>query len=250
MTTGSQSDLIGRLQTWLPSRWFPTQAQNGDGSVPRIYALLAGAAATLAQVWTQLQYARAQTRLSTSTDGWLDLGIADFMGDILPRNPGESDAAYWARAQPQLLPKANTRPNLRAALTLLTGNSVRMIEAFDPRDTAVWGHSFYGVDTEDSPGCYANGAARYNGFVECVLPAVSILGDEPQGFFYDSLFYNNGFYWDGQLAGEGGAGLVYALINRLKVFGTQVWVKFVPPPGVDDPFVLGTSLLGGSDVLQ
>lgn len=235
MATGSAPDLIMRLQRWLPSRWFPAQAVNPDGSVPRLQALLAGMAAGFAAVWTQLQYARAQARLGSASDGWLDLGVADLARDRLPRLSGESDAAYWARVKPLILPKANTRPNIRTALEALTGNPVRMIEPWDPRDTFCWGVGFWGVDSVAHPGNWSNGGARYQGLVQCVLPAAQELGRRPRERFWDGMFWGRGWWWNGSAAYAGGALSVYALINRLKVFGTRIWVRFVTVGGIPVP---------------
>lgn len=249
MPTGSQSDFVGRLQAWLPTRWFPTEAQNVNGSVPRIYALLSGAAAAFAQVWNQLQYARTQTRASTSTDGWLDLASEDFFGGTLPRLPGETDPAFQARIKANLFLPANTRAAIEEAVEKLTGYPARMIEPWQPNDNARYGSSFYGYNTVLRPGQYANGNQRYRGLIQTSLPAGGISGLPHRGYgnaFYGSAGYAPGgaFYLQ-QSPEQGTSAQVNAVINKLRSIGISVFIQFIPPPSTGE--VLATE--SGAPVL-
>lgn len=253
----SVGDFLFALKSLLPAGWYPNSgAASGtpQSATPTLDAVLTGPATVDAQVYQLATYAALQTLLSTATDGILDIKVADYLGQTLLRLSGESDPAYQARALANLLPKANTRPNIQTALESLTGNPVRMIEPWDPRDTGVYDgpDSYYDIDTPATPARYTNPAERYQGFIECTLPSIPGPGAAPSDATYDGIAYydENGWYWDAVAAPEGGATLVYALINRLKVKGTLVWVKFVAPPGVDDPFTLPTSVLGGPDILS
>ncbi len=74
MATGDQQDIFTRLRGYLP-RWFGDTAQS-----PVINALLQGLAYSGAYVYGLYAYAKQQTRILTSSDGWLDMIAADFFG--------------------------------------------------------------------------------------------------------------------------------------------------------------------------
>jgi len=167
MATGSISDITGRLQKWLPSRWFPTQSVNANGTVPRIYAQLVSFATALAGIWSQIQYAIAQTRLATSSDGWLDLASQDYFGGDLPRLSGETDPAFEARIEANLLAPANTRPAVLATVERVTGFAARVIQPWQPNDNARYGGSFYGYNRAARPGQYATPASRAAAMAAC-----------------------------------------------------------------------------------
>jgi len=233
-TTGSVADITARLQKWLPSRWFPTQAVNADGTVPRIYAQLVSWATALAAVWSQIQYAIAQARLGTSTDGWLDLSSQDFFGGDLPRLSGETDPVFEARIEANLLAPANTRLAVLETVERVTGYPARVIQPWQPNDNARYGGSFYGYNRAARPGQYANGNQRYSGLVVCAIPAAGLSGIPRRG--YGGVFYtiNPAFVPPAgavylQPSAEAGEQPVYDAINRVIPYGTTVFVKFVPP---------------------
>ncbi|HZT90246.1 MAG TPA: hypothetical protein VFA12_20065 [Stellaceae bacterium] len=235
--------MLRRVRDLLPRGWFPEPGDElgaTDTPEPVLEAYLAGWANGIAGwIWWFLQYVTAQLYITTATGGWLDIASTDYLGPSLPRLPGELDDPFRLRIQQNLFPPANTRSAIQAAVATLTGAPVRMIEPWDPRDNACYGYAFYGVDATARPGNYSNGNARYQGFVECSLPAVKSLGAQPQWSFYDGGFYGNnsgfaGWYWDGPTAGGSGAQLVYGLVNRLKSEGTTVWVRFLNPVNVTE----------------
>jgi hypothetical protein len=235
MATGSIADITSRLQRWLPARWFPTQAVNSDGTVPRVYAQLVSWATGLQAIWTQIQYTIAQTRLGTSTDGWLDLLSQDYFGGDLPRLSGETDAAFQARIAANLFLPANTPAAIQSAVESVTGYPARLIEPWQPAQTFVWGRSFWGVNTAANPGQWANGNQRYQGLIQCALPAATGSGGNPR-FGWGNFFWGSGLAnavalgaWWTSFSGENGANLVYAIVNRLKMVGTTIYVQFVPP---------------------
>ena len=76
--TGDQQDILARLRTVLPARWFPDDAPVLDG-------LLNGLASGWSFAYQQLQYVKAQTRIATATDVWLDIIALDFFGGRLVR---------------------------------------------------------------------------------------------------------------------------------------------------------------------
>ena len=74
--TGDQQDMMARLRTVLPTRWFPDSAPVLDG-------LLSGLASGWSWAYQQLQYVKAQTRIATATDVWLDIIANDYFGSRL-----------------------------------------------------------------------------------------------------------------------------------------------------------------------
>jgi hypothetical protein len=139
MAIGDQNDIAARLKRWLPTRWFPAQDVNSDGSAPRVAAMRQGLAANLASVYAQLQYALAQTRIGSSSDGWLDLFAFDYFGRDLPRWSGETDARYQPRVAAELTRDRGTRPAIAALLTALVGAPPTIFEPWRPLDTGAYG---------------------------------------------------------------------------------------------------------------
>lgn len=238
MATGDQNDLISRLQKWMPQGWYP--ATTGT----RIYAVMAGLASVLSSIFGMIAYARLQTRIATATDGFLDIISRDYLANNLPRIPGETDAAFSVRIRANIFLKANTRTNIQAYLQTITGYPVRMIEPWQPNDTFVWGRSFWGVDTTVNPGQWANGNQRYCGLIALTLPASGASGLSRS--WWGQWFWNTvsslapaaGAWWLA-FSGSNAEQLIYAAIIRLKVFGTSIYVKFVPAPA---PSLAGTVL--------
>lgn len=86
-----------------------------------------------------LGYVQQQTRIATATDSFLDLISQDFLGNVLPRRFGETDASFRGRIQRELLRPRATRPALVSALTNLTGRAPAVFEPARPADTGGWG---------------------------------------------------------------------------------------------------------------
>ena len=124
-----QAAFLDRLKQLLPP-WF------GNDETPILDGVLAGPAAVLAFVYKLLQYVQFQLRISTATDGFLDLASADFLGATEPREKGEADAAFSARLRSDFFPTRNTRQALEASLTRF-GLQASIVEPWNPGDTGV-----------------------------------------------------------------------------------------------------------------
>lgn len=129
---GSAADMVARLVALLPLRWF------GDVT-PVLSAVLAGLADGWAWLYTMLTYAKAQTRIATATDTFLDLISQDFFAANLPRRFGESDAAFRARIQAEMLRPRATRAAVVGELVNLTGRTPMVFEPARPADTGAYG---------------------------------------------------------------------------------------------------------------
>ena len=130
--TPDQPNLLARLKSALPSRWFPDATPILDG-------LLNGLAATWAMLFQGLAYLQAQTRLATATDLFLDIAATDYFGANLRRALAEPDAAFRARLQHEFLREHATRSALITAVIEATGTAPVVFEFARPTDTGAYG---------------------------------------------------------------------------------------------------------------
>ncbi len=128
MATGDVADIRNRIKELLPRGWF------GDAK-PVLDAVLTGISSALASVYGLIGYARLQTRISTATDGFLDLISLDFFGLTLPRKSQETDTAFRTRILAELFLERGTRRGLIRALQLLTGWTPLVFEFARAADT-------------------------------------------------------------------------------------------------------------------
>ena len=136
---GDAQDMLARLKSVLPARWF------GEVS-PLLDAVLAG----LADGWTwlhaMLATVRAQTRIGTASGSALDMIAEDFFGPRIRRRAAQGDGAFRTTILGELLRERATRPALRGALIDLTGRVPIIFEPRRPGDTGGWGVACgYGV---------------------------------------------------------------------------------------------------------
>jgi hypothetical protein len=147
--TGDQSDFFARIKARMPSGWFGSDS-------PILDALIGGIASAFVTVYAAYQYLLAQTRLQTSTDGWLDLAAADYFGESgLPRLQSETDAAYRTRIKINIIRERGTRAALVKILTDLTGRAPVIVEPARPQDTGAYG-GLESVTLVGSPMIYRN----------------------------------------------------------------------------------------------
>jgi hypothetical protein len=130
--TGDLADIVSRLRTVLPKRWFAEQS-------PNLSAILTSLAAPWVWLFDTITYVISQTRLDTATDDWLDLISYDYFGTLLRRNLDESDLSYRSRIKAALLREAATRSAVTAGLTTLTGSSPIIFEPGNVKDTGSYG---------------------------------------------------------------------------------------------------------------
>lgn len=96
------------------------------------------------------------------------------------------------------------------------------------------GMMFYSVDTLATPGRYSNPGLAYQGFVQTTLPTSQVFGPNPTpcyGVYTMNYSVAGSSMFDPPGSAPLGEQSVYNAINRTKVFGTAVWVQFVPPSG-------------------
>lgn len=215
MATGSQSDIFARIKGILPYGWF------GD-STPVLDALITGISTGLAFIYSLIAYTKLQCRIATATDYYLDLTAQDFFGSSLTRNPNESDTAFRARIQSNLLIQKATRQGMISTLTALTGNAPEIFEPWNTHDAFCLGYSGLGS------GQMGSNLMPYQAMVIAYLPSGN-------GFPYMA-----GLATDYAGLGQGYMGMgdtslltqatvtdtaIYAAVDACKVAGTEIWVN-------------------------
>lgn len=134
--TGDVSDMLSRLRTVLPSRWF------GD-STPVLDSVLTGLATGWASLYGLLQTVITEARISTATGSFLDMISVDFFAAWLPRRATELDTPFRLRIQQELFRERGTRAGLQTMLTELTGRTPIIFEPARSSDTG--GYSVGGL---------------------------------------------------------------------------------------------------------
>lgn len=159
MSTGSQSDIYNRLIRNLPP-WF------GD-SPPILGALLQGIAYGLSFVYSIYVYAKAQSRIRSATDGWLDMIAADFFGSSIRRAANQSDNSFRGTIIINLFRERATRNGMIKVLQDLTGRTPKIVEPKRPADTGVYGGPLIGYSVA---GAYGSMVMPYQAFVIAYRP--------------------------------------------------------------------------------
>lgn len=241
MATGDQSDILARLKSVLPARWFGDVAPIRD-------ALLTGWANAHAFLYSLYSYAKNQTRILTASDGWLDLIAGDFFGAVITRTSGQSDASLRGRILANLFREKATRRAIAQVLQDLTGRTPTIIEPQRPADTGAYSapNSGYAV-----AGAYGSVLLPYQAFVVAYRPAGSGIPNVA-GYGISTAGYGVGSqaeYADlSMVQGAVQDADIYAAIDSVKPAATTLWTRIDSNPpapyghiGVD--FVIGTSAL-------
>lgn len=219
MATGDQNDISNRLQQLTPHGWFV------PGLAPLRDALMQGVAKTLAFVFSLLAYVRQQTRISTATDGFLDMIAGDFFGAGLPRAAGQSDASYRARILINIFRERATRAGVVKVLQQITGRTPVVFEPARPADTGCYGGPAIGYGVA---GGYGSLLLPMQAFVTAYrpvgtgIPLVAGYGISTAGYGvasqgeYAALSMVTGAVTDAD---------IYAAIDSVKPAGTVVWAR-------------------------
>ena len=134
MATGDPEDMAVRMASVLPARWFPDLSE-----APVLLGLLTGIGTAWSYCYDLLAYARAQARIATATDAFLDMAAADFFGLALKRRNEEADDAFRGRIKGSLLQEMGTRAAVIAAVAEVTSARTAVFEPMRPADTGGYG---------------------------------------------------------------------------------------------------------------
>lgn len=220
MAKGDQSDFHSRLKTLLPVTWFAEHS-------PVLSYTLSACAKTLSWCYSLYLYSRKQTRISTGTDGWLDMTAYDFFGGNLRRPAGMPDDVFRKQIKNSLFRSRGTRMAVTEVLEDLTGTTPKIIEPMHPEDTGVYGGpgGGYGV-----AGAYGSYLLPYQAFVIAYRPEGANV-PMVAGYQVETAGYgcpSQGEYVSGDsLRGTVTDAQIYAAVAAVKMEGTLVWVKLV-----------------------
>lgn len=224
--TLSGEQFAARIADLFPRGWASDDAKQSGN----VHALLLSVGNELSLVQKEVQYALAAQRIGTETFPELDFASIDFLGNALPRTPGQPDITFAAAVIAALFKTAVTRPALRNALTALTGYVPRMLEPWSVLDTGAWrNRSYWNVDTINNPARWGNGGLRYQGFIETAPPSIPAIGaNNPIQCWGDSAYWNQPGYFFGVIAPVN-VNAINDVVNNLHAYGTTVFVKLVAP---------------------
>lgn len=121
-----------KLRNYLPIGWFPKNA-------PILNAMLMGMSTILATLTKLLHFVLLQTRLSTTTGGFLDLWARDFLGNSLIRNKGESDDSFRARIKFWITQEFATRNGMQGVSNNICNGEAVLVETRNAQDCLAWG---------------------------------------------------------------------------------------------------------------
>ncbi|MBV8656631.1 MAG: hypothetical protein JO142_02290 [Burkholderiales bacterium] len=211
--TGSQADIVSRLQALLPVGWF------GDWSnAPVISALLVGMANALAWVYSLIAYLRLQTRIATATDLNLDLVGSDFFGNALPRQPQEADNAYRLRIQGNLMRERGDRPGMVKILQQITGNPPVILEPWRSADFGGYGAAYgYGAGAY---GFSNAGTLQYQAFIQ--VQRAKAPGGPPGYGCPQAGYTTTGAYAASSIQFDA---TIYAAVEAVRPIATVDWVQ-------------------------
>ncbi|HEY1772418.1 MAG TPA: hypothetical protein VGH91_04420 [Gammaproteobacteria bacterium] len=208
---------LTRLLLAIP-RWF-------GSTFPALTALLAGIGTALDNFTALCGYIKLQLRISTATDGFLDLIAGDYFGQSLSRNPGETDASFRSRIKSNLFAPVVTRAAILARLYTLTGRVATIFEPGNPLDTGGYtvGGCGYGV-----AGGWGSINMPCQFFVypkrqaQSGIPFVGGYGSSVGAYSTPS----QAEYADLNMAIQGVPdSTIYALINKIRATGITAWVQ-------------------------
>lgn len=194
MALGDQNDFLTRLRKLLPYSWFPTPA-------PILAGFLTGFAYIGQASYALMKYAKAQTRMATTSDAFLDIAAFDYCAARIQRRPGENDVSFRERIIEEVLRIRQTRQAIVIALMELTGRVPKISEPWNGSDAgfldytiALAGGAFAGV------GFAASTSIPYTIFVDAYRPL-------PQSGLTVS---------DAE---------IYSMVNNTRASGIKAWVS-------------------------
>jgi hypothetical protein len=158
MATGDTNDMVARLRSALPTRWFPDVA-------PVLSSVLTGFGAQFAKVYDLYLWLDAQTRLATMTGWMLDIFGQDSFAASIFRRPGETDDAWRTRLGREFWRERATRGAVVRALTDVNGVGPIVFEPTRPSDTGAWGNDPYHPDA-----VYGLAYGQAGGYGSLLLP--------------------------------------------------------------------------------
>ncbi|MCS3401428.1 hypothetical protein C7434_3738 [Pantoea sp. PNA 14-12] len=220
MAKGDQHDFYKRLKALLPAGWFADES-------PVMHGTLTACAKSLSWCYALYLYARAQTRLASASNGWLDLAACDFFGSSLIRREGMTDEQFRNQIRTNLLRERGTRQAIIQVLETLIGSRPDVFEPLRPEDTGAYGGPAIGYG---AAGGYGSRFLPYQAFVVVRRPKGEGI-PWVAGYHISSSGYSKasrGQYISRYMFTGGVTDAnIYAAIAAVKMEGTLVWVKLM-----------------------
>ncbi|TCG09369.1 hypothetical protein BZM27_06100 [Paraburkholderia steynii] len=235
MSIGDSNDVFGRLKAALPQRWFGSTSD----SMPVVDSILAGLGTGLTFIYSLYAYAKAQTRLLTCSDGFLDIFASDFFGSSIQRKANQSDASFRGVIQANLFAEKATRKGVVNVLTTITGRAPVVFEPNRVGDVAIMGvptaggQNYMGIQTSMyvGPARMASTATPYQAFIIAYRPQAT--GGSAGGAFTDAptqaalntplaKSYTNSL---SLLTSSATDADIYAAVDATRPVGTILWVS-------------------------
>jgi hypothetical protein len=236
---GSSSNLLSRLKSLLPSRWFSYTAPLRD-------AVLGGIGDSLANAYSLIVYAATQTRLATATGFWLDLAAYDFFGLRVQRLPNELDAVFSQTIRNEIFRRRVTRQNIAKAVTDLTGNGVTILEPWNANDTGGFGKTWA---LNEPTSFIGSSGLPFTMFITIVnpygsgVPNMSGLNNTQSGFGTSYFGLSDAALITGTVTSQN----IYDTINANRAAGVTCWARIIPVPPtyyrIGSTFAIGVSPL-------
>jgi hypothetical protein len=204
----------------------------------------------LAWCYSLYVYARLQTRISTATDGWLDLVAYDFFGNNLQRASGQSDDLFRNQIKINLFRERGTRQAIIDILEDMTGKTPTIFEPQRPMDTGSYGGPMIGYGLA---GGYGSLLLPYQAFATAYrpdgagIPYIAGYTSTPSGY---SIASRGQYASQTMITGSITDAQVYEAVAAVKMEGTIVWVRIADGAGstqqqlLGSDFVLGESQIG------
>ena len=215
--TGDTTDILSRLKSVLPARWF------GD-TTPILDAVLAGLANAWCGLYTLLRDIQAQTRIATASGIFLDIAAKDYFGISLPRRAGEADSAFSARIRANLVAPRGTRVGLSEALQNLTGRTPIIFEPLNAADTGGYNSNTLGYGAAGGYGC---AKLPFQFFVTAFRPNATPISNAggynegPGGYNTAPMFYADTEQAPGAISDAD----IYAAAAAVLPVATIAWTK-------------------------
>lgn len=226
MATGDQNDFIGRLQQLIPDGWFP----NGLSAIRD--AIITGAANGFAFIFSMLAYLRLQARISTATDGFLDLISFDFFGGKLPRGAGQLDASFRNQIIAFLFRQRNTRRAIILVIQQLLGTTPTVLEPQRVSDTGAYDLANTLAYDVPGAGVYGDSGMPLQCFVTVTLPATLAIAT-PMIAGYGIPFGAYGIpsqfaYGSAPTIDPVQAADIYAALDSVRPVTGVIWTQILP----------------------
>jgi hypothetical protein len=185
--TGDTNDMLSRLKSVLPARWFADVT-------PVLDAVLTGLATSWSGLYALLTNVAGQARIATATGIFLDIVSTDYFGPALPRRVGEADAAFSTRIRANLVSPRATRAGVSLALTNLTGRAPDIFEPMNAADTGGYNTNTLGYGVA---GGYGSRNLAFQFFMTAYRPNATPVSNAgfyntgPGGYGTGPMFYVN-----------------------------------------------------------